>query len=378
MMSGFDRYFQIAPSFRDEDARADRSPGEFYQIDIEMSYVTQEDVFQVVEKLMIGLFQEFSKWPISEIPFPRIKFRDAIRTYGTDKPDLRIPLKIVDATAIFAETQTVFTQFKYVKAVLVPKGVTQARSFFDGLTEFYSKQAGSPLSWILVRDGQLRGNAAKVVTLSQFEQILAELGGNKDDAVVFSANNDETLLCKTLGLLRVELGRILDLTEKNVFRFCWIVDFPMFEMNDGKLDFSHNPFSMPKGGMEALLSQDPLEISANQYDIVCNGYELSSGAIRNHAPDIMYKAFEMVGYSRDVVDRKFPALINAFRFGAPPHGGIAPGLDRIMMLLADEPNLREVIAFPMNQRAQDLLMNAPSEVTPQQLKELHIRVVADE
>ncbi|MDI6775101.1 MAG: aspartate--tRNA ligase [Verrucomicrobiota bacterium] len=379
MVSGFDRYFQIAPCFRDEDARADRSPGEFYQLDIEMSFVTQDDVFAVVEDVIAGVFEEFSGRPI-ERPFRRISCRDAAVKYGTDKPDLRIPLEILDVSAAFRESG-----FQTFRKVVASGGVVRAlparriadkpRSFFDRLVD-YAKEIGSKgLAYLVWEGGAVKGPIAKFIAPPELTA-LAAMCNARDGDVVFFVGDREKEAARIAGELRLKLGKDLDLAEKNVYRFCWIVDFPMFEIDPEtrRLTFSHNPFSMPQGGMEALTIQDPLQLLAYQYDIVCNGVELSSGAIRNHRPDIMFKAFEIAGYSREEVERKFPSLVNAFRYGAPPHGGIAPGIDRIVMLLAGESNIREVIAFPMNQRAQDLMMGAPSEVTARQLRELHIRL----
>ncbi|MBT3274889.1 MAG: aspartate--tRNA ligase [Spirochaetales bacterium] len=381
MMAGFDKYFQIAPCFRDEDARADRSPGEFYQLDIEMSFVTQEDVFKVVEEVMSGTFQEFSKWEIESTPFPRITYADAMLKYGTDKPDLRNPIEIRDVTEIFKDTEfRAFTSAvkkgAVVRAIPVSKISDRPRSFFDRLVE-YSQSIGSKgLAYLVWNAGEIKGPIAKFLTEDQLSQI-ADQNAAQDGDVVFFVCDREKNAARIAGDVRTKLGQDLNLLEKEVYRFCWIVDFPMFEKESetGKIEFSHNPFSMPQGEIEALESMDPLDVLAYQYDIVCNGTELSSGAIRNHKPEIMYKAFEIAGYDKSVVDNKFPALINAFHYGAPPHGGIAPGVDRMIMLILDEPNLREVIAFPMNQRAQDLMMNAPNEVTDKQLEELSIRII---
>ncbi len=379
MVSGFDRYFQIAPCYRDEDARADRSPGEFYQLDLEMSFVTQDDVFRVVETMIHGLFQEFApQRTITPVPFPRVTYRDALLQYGTDKPDLRNPLRIVDLTELFPESGT-FRAFagKHVRGLRIPKGAAQARSFFDKLEEQAKAAGAKGMAWLMVEEGQsLKGPIAKFLGASEVVGILKVCHAELGDAIVFMADEDWERSSKLMGLIRERLGNLLELNEKDVYRFCWIVDFPMYEKNPdtGQIEFSHNPFSMPQGGRKALEEMNPLDIKAFQYDIVCNGYELSSGAIRNHDPETMYKAFQIAGYGRDEVDTRFRALINALKFGAPPHGGIAPGIDRIVMLLVDEPNIREVIMFPMNQNAEDLLMNAPNNVRPQQLKELHIRI----
>jgi aspartyl-tRNA synthetase len=379
MISGFDRYFQIAPCYRDEDARADRSPGEFYQLDLEMSFVEQEDVFRTVETLMHGLFQEFA--PSKEMrapPFPRITYHDAMLHYGSDKPDLRNPIRIVDVTSSFPASGS-FRAFagKQVRAIRIPKGAEKSRSFFDKLDEDAKSAGAKGLAWLLVEEqNTLKGPIAKFMGPLETAGVLQATGAVPGDAIVFMADESSERSSKLMGVIRDKLGNLLDLIEKDVFRFCWIVDFPMYELNPdtGKVEFSHNPFSMPQGSLSALNEKDPLEIKAFQYDIVCNGYELSSGAIRNHDPETMYRAFEIAGYERSDVDQRFRALISALKFGAPPHGGIAPGIDRIVMLLTEERNIREVIMFPMNQNAEDLLMNAPNTVRPEQLKELHIRV----
>ena len=379
MISGFDRYFQIAPCYRDEDARADRSPGEFYQLDLEMSFVTQDDVFRVVETLMHGLFEEFApKRPITPLPFPRITYEDAMLRYGSDKPDLRNPIRIVDLTPLFPAAGS-FKAFagKHVRAIRIQKGAERSRSFFDRLEEDAKAAGAKGLAWVLVEeDRSLKGPIAKFIGPAETTSILQTSEAVPGDAIVFMADEASERASKLMGVIRDKLGNLLDLIEKDVFRFCWIVDFPMYELNPdtGKIEFSHNPFSMPQGGLASLNEKDPLHIKAFQYDIVCNGYELSSGAIRNHDPETMYRAFEIAGYSRSEVEQRFRALISALKYGAPPHGGIAPGIDRIVMLLTDERNIREVIMFPMNQNAEDLLMNAPSTVRPEQLKELHIRI----
>ncbi len=377
MISGFDRYFQIAPCYRDEDARADRSPGEFYQLDLEMSFATQDDVFQVVETLLSGLFREFApQRPATPTPFPRIPFAEAMLTYGTDKPDLRNPLVIKDLSSVFAGSDFRAFAGKTVRAIRIPNGGQKARSFFDRLEETAKLGGAKGLAWVLIEaDGSFKGPIAKFITALQAE-VAQTMNAAPDDAIIFLADDSVELTAKILGGLRTTLGESLGLIESDVFRFCWIVDFPMFVKDEekGTVEFGHNPFSMPQGGLAALTEMDPLDIRAFQYDIVCNGYELSSGAIRNHHPEIMYRAFEIAGYGREEVDGRFRALINALKFGAPPHGGIAPGIDRIVMLLADEPNIREVIMFPMNQNAEDLMMNAPNTVRDEQLKELHIRI----
>ncbi len=378
MVSGFDRYFQIAPCYRDEDSRADRSPGEFYQLDLEMSFVTQDDVFKAVEALLTGVFTEFRPdRPVTSAPFPRIAYSDAMLKYGSDKPDLRNPLVIVDLSAMFKESTFRAFAGKVVRAINIPAGAGKSRTFFDKLEEQAKSGGAAGLAWLTVEaDGSLKGPIAKFLTPENVADLKSECGAAVGDAVIILADTDVPKMCRILGGLRDGLGRQLGLIEENVYKCCWIVDFPMYETgDDGKIAFSHNPFSMPQGGLDALNNQDPLTIKAFQYDIVCNGYELSSGAIRNHRPEIMYRAFEIAGYQRDEVNSRFKALINALKYGAPPHGGIAPGVDRIVMLLADEPNIREVIMFPMNQNAEDMMMNAPNTVRPEQLRELHIRAV---
>ncbi len=423
MVSGFDRYFQIAPCFRDEDARADRSPGEFYQLDLEMSFVTQEDVFSTIEPVMRGVFEEFANVNgfTRSVPagaFPRIPFRESIAKYGTDKPDLRNPLLIHDISEIIrqAPIKSFLTDGVdaggVVKVIRVPDLVGRPRSFFTRIEDWAKAELGvgglanlqikrlnralmsndvtldevkaaferGDTDIISVAEGsppELGGPLLKFLVLSDIEKIIELTGADEGDVIFFLAHKSSSDAAKLAGQLRTKLGTDLGLVQEGEFRLCWIVDFPMFEWNEEekKVDFSHNPFSMPQGEMEALETQDPLTILAYQYDIVCNGVELSSGAIRNHRPDIMLKAFEIAGYGPEVVEEKFGGMLNAFRFGAPPHGGIAPGIDRIVMLLAGTSNIREVIAFPLNQQAQDLLMQAPSEVSDRQLKELHIRVV---
>ena len=382
MMSGFDRYFQIAACFRDEDARADRSPGEFYQLDIEMSFVTQEDVFNAVEPVLRGVFEEFGGGlPVTQ-KFPHIAFKDAIRWYGSDKPDLRNPIKMQNVTEHFAGSGfKVFANMiaadakAEVWAIPAPKG--GSRAFCDRMNSWAQQQGQPGLGYIFWRDGEEggAGPVAKNIGPERTDAIRSQLGLGVGDAAFFVAGQPAKFY-KFAGEARNRVGEELSLTAKDRFEFCWIVDFPMYEWNedDKKVDFSHNPFSMPQGGLEALTSKDPLDILAYQYDIVCNGVELSSGAIRNHRPDIMKKAFEIAGYPEDVLLEKFGGMYRAFQFGAPPHGGIAPGVDRIVMLLCNEPNIREVVLFPMNQQAQDLLMGAPGEATPKQLRELHIRL----
>ncbi|MFF9866445.1 aspartate--tRNA ligase [Streptomyces sp. NPDC013953] len=376
MISGFDRYFQIAPCFRDEDARADRSPGEFYQLDIEMSFVEQEDVFQPVEKLMTELFEEFGGGRHVTSPFPRIPFREAMLKYGSDKPDLRARLELVDITDVFADSGFKAFAGKHVRALPVPDVADQTRKFFDSLGDFAVEHGAKGLAWIRVgEDMALTGPIAKFLTEDDVTTLVERLGLKPGHAVFFGAGEFDEV-SKIMGAVRVEAAKRAGHFEENVFRFCWIVDFPMYEKDEetGRIDFSHNPFSMPQGGLEALETQDPLDILGWQYDIVCNGVELSSGAIRNHEPDIMFKAFEIAGYDRETVEREFTGMLKAFQYGAPPHGGIAPGVDRIVMLLADEPNIRETIAFPLNGNAQDLMMGAPTELEEARLRELNIQL----
>jgi aspartyl-tRNA synthetase len=392
MIAGFDRYFQIAPCFRDEDARADRSPGEFYQLDIEMSFVTQEDVFQAVEPVLRGVFEEFSEGkPVTQV-FPRIRYADAMLTYGSDKPDLRNPLEIVDVTEEFSREQVTFNAFKnviraggVVRAIPAPGAAGQPRSFFDKLNEWARSEGAAGLGYIVFEEegGQLSGKGpiAKFIPAEVQAAIADKAGVRVGDAVFFSAG-ESAKAAALAGKARVRLGDELGLVEKSQFAFCWITDFPMYEWSEEekKIDFSHNPFSMPNMEPESFLALDPddkdtlLNLKAIQYDIVCNGIELSSGAVRNHRPDVMKKAFAIAGYPEEVLEQKFGGMLRALSLGAPPHGGIAPGIDRIVMLLCGEENLREVVLFPMNQRAEDLLMGAPSEVTPKQLRELHIRL----
>ena len=374
MASGFDKYFQIAPCFRDEDARADRSPGEFYQLDTEMCFATQEDVFAVMEEVLSGVFTEFSPkgYSVDKGPFRRIKYRDAIRDYGSDKPDLRNPLIIKDVTDILEEKAPFFEKGKTIKAVAV-NGANVGRKFIDALTEKVKLNGASSMYWFkLDEKGELQGGITKFAV--DCKDALVERLDVKAGAFV-ALIAEEKDAWKQAGYLRTELGVGLDLLEKNAFRFCWIVDFPMYELDDeGNIGFSHNPFSMPQGGLDALNTMNPLDILAYQYDSVVNGVELSSGAVRNHEPAIMEKAFEIAGYGIDVIEKKFSALYNAFKFGAPPHAGIAPGVDRMVMLLAGEQSIREIIVFPMDRNARDILMNAPSTVTEQQLRDVHIKL----
>jgi aspartyl-tRNA synthetase len=381
MIAGFDRYFQIAPCFRDEDSRADRSPGEFYQLDFEMSFVTQDDVFAAIEPVLAGLFEEFARGrKVSPAPFPRIPFETAMLKYGSDKPDLRNPLEIVDVSEAFRGGGFgIFAKAveggAAVRAIPAPGAAAQPRSFFDKLNDWARKQGAAGLGYIVYGEDGPKGPIAKNLEPERTAAIKRAAGVSDGDAVFFAADKPAAA-AKFAGLVRDLLARELDLLEANSYRFCWIVDFPMYERDEqtGRIEFSHNPFSMPQGGLEALENNDPLTIKAFQYDIVCNGVELSSGAIRNHLPEVMYKAFAIVGYSQDEVEARFGGLLTALKYGAPPHGGSAPGLDRIVMLLADEPNLREIVAFPMNQRAEDLMMQAPAEVPPERLRELSLRL----
>jgi len=385
MVAGFDRYFQIAPCFRDEDARADRSPGEFYQLDFEMSFVTQDDVFNAIEPVLAGLFAEFangkSVTPAGE--FPRIPYREALLKYGSDKPDLRNPLMIADVGPHFVGSgfglfAGLVEKGMVVRAVPAPGTAEKSRKFFDEMNDWARAEGFAGLGYATRKGGEWGGPIAKNHGTEGMDKLAVELGLGPDDGLFFAAG-PEAQAAKLAGLARTRVAEQLGLIEQGSFKFCWIVDFPMFEYDEDakKVDFSHNPFSMPQGELEALETKDPLDILAWQYDIVCNGVELSSGAIRNHRPDIMYKAFEIAGYSREEVDTNFPGMIGAFKYGAPPHGGSAPGIDRIVMLLADEPNIREVILFPMTQKAEDLMMNAPAPVSERQLKELSIKLVVD-
>lgn len=384
MVAGFDRYFQIAPCFRDEDARADRSPGEFYQLDFEMSFVTQEDVFNAIEPVLHGVFEEFSGGKqVTPPPFPRIAFKESMLKYGSDKPDLRNPIVISDVTEVFrgggfGVFAKAIEEGSVVRAIPAPGAGVRARSFFDGTNQWAKDEGFAGLGYINFKGGEGGGGVAKNLGPERVAQLVAQMQLGPDDGVFFACAKPN-IAAKLAGLARTRVGQELDLIEKNTFKFCWIVDFPMYEWDEleQKVIFSHNPFSMPQGEMEALQTQNPLDILAFQYDIVCNGIELSSGAIRNHKPEIMYKAFEIAGYAQSVVDEQFRGMITAFKYGAPPHGGSAPGVDRIVMLLADEPNIREVILFPMNQKAEDLMMGAPSEVSQKQLRELGIRFIGD-
>ncbi|MBV9881770.1 MAG: aspartate--tRNA ligase [Sphingomonadaceae bacterium] len=382
MVAGFDRYFQIAPCFRDEDARADRSPGEFYQLDFEMSFVTQDDVFEAIEPVLAGVFEEFAngKTVTPAGAFPRIPYREAMLKYGSDKPDLRNPILIADVSDHFKGSgfglfARIVEGGGVVRAIPAPGTGGMSRKFFDDMNDWARSEGHAGLGYVTRKSGELGGPIAKNHGEEATRALFDQLGLGPDDGLFFAAGK-EAQAAKLAGAARTRVGEQLGLIDQGAFEFCWIVDFPMYEYDEEakKVDFSHNPFSMPQGGLEALEGKDPLDILAFQYDIVCNGVELSSGAIRNHRPDIMYKAFEIAGYSREDVDTNFAGMINAFKFGAPPHGGSAPGIDRIVMLLAGEPNIREVVLFPMNQRAEDLMMNAPGEVTAKQLRELHIRL----
>jgi aspartyl-tRNA synthetase len=383
MVAGFDRYFQIAPCFRDEASRADRSPGEFYQLDLEMSFVTQDDVFDAVAPVLAGVFEEFGKGrAVTKPPFPRITFDDAMLKYGTDKPDLRNPLIIADVGEVFAGSDfAVFSKLVekggVVRAIPAPGAAGRPRSFFDKLNDWARGEGAPGLGYVVFSEAdEAKGPIAKFLDAPRLARLKELAGVGPGDAVFFVADTDKNAAAKLAGAARTRIGGELGVVATGEFRFCWIVDFPMFERNEdtGQIEFSHNPFSMPQGGLEALETQDPLTIKAYQYDIVCNGVELSSGAIRNHLPAIMYKAFEIAGYAASEVEARFGGMLNAFKYGAPPHGGSAPGIDRIVMLLADTPNIREIVAFPMNQQAQDLLMQAPSPVPPARLKELHIKL----
>ena len=382
MVAGFDRYFQIAPCFRDEDARADRSPGEFYQLDFEMSFVTQDDVFNALEPVLHGVFEEFGKGrAVTSTPFPRIAYKESMLKYGSDKPDLRNPLVIQDVTEHFRGSgfgifAGIVESGGVIRAIPAPGAGAGSRKFFDDMNVWARGEGHAGLGYINIKDGVPGGPIAKNHGEEKTARLIDALGLGPNDGVFFAAGK-ELQAAKLAGAARTRVGEELGLIEQDVFKFCWIVDFPMYEYDEEnkKIDFSHNPFSMPQGEMEALETKDPLDILAWQYDIVCNGVELSSGAIRNHKPEIMYKAFEIAGYSKEEVEQNFSGMLNAFKYGAPPHGGSAPGVDRIVMLLADEPNIREVVVFPMNQKAEDLMMGAPSEVSMKQLRELNIRIV---
>ena len=381
MVSGFNKYYQIAPCFRDEDPRADRAPGEFYQLDFEMSFATQEDVFKVIEEVVPYTFEKFTDWKVDKGPFVRIPYKEAMEKYGIDKPDLRNPLIIQDVTEVFKGSDFNAFKDKTIKTIIVPNGAEQGRKFFDKMGEFATTDevGAKGLAWTkLDSEGNVQGGIAKFITDEIKEKLEKDFGLEKNASIFFIADEFEKAQ-KIAGLVRIELGKRLDLIEKGVYKFCFIVDFPMYELSDeGTIDFSHNPFSMPQGGLEALENKNPLDILAYQYDLVCNGYEMASGAVRNHDPEIMVKAFEIAGYSEEDVKNRFGALYNAFQYGTPPHAGAAPGIDRMIMLIADSQNIREVIAFPKNKKARDLLMRAPSVVTEQQLKDVHITLDLDE
>ena len=377
MVSGFDKYYQIAPCFRDEDPRADRAPGEFYQLDFEMSFAEQEDVLKVLGEVFTTVFKTHTNWKVDEAPFIKIPYLEAMEKYGSDKPDLRNPLIVQDVTDIFENVEFNAFKGKIVKAIVVPNGANQGRKFFDSMCDFATQEVGAKgLAWIKVDEqNTVSGGLAKFITPEVQKKLEEKIEMKPNSSVFFMADELKTVQ-KIAGAIRIELGNRLDLLEKNVYRLCYIVDFPMYELSDeGTIDFNHNPFSMPQGGMEALETMNPLDILAYQYDVVCNGYEVASGAVRNHDPELMVKAFEIAGYSEEEVETRFGALYNAFQYGTPPHAGAAPGLDRIVMLVADSKNIREVIAFPKNKKARDLLMRAPSKVHQKQLDDVHIKIV---
>ena len=375
MVSGFDKYYQIAPCFRDEDPRADRAPGEFYQLDFEMSFAEQKDVLSVLEDIFTTIFKKHTNWKITDTPFPRIPYKEAMEKYGSDKPDLRNPLIIQDVTQLFKDTEFNAFKKKTIKAIIVENGAEQGRKFFDNMGEYaVNELEAKGLAWVkFEKENEITGGIAKFIT-KEIKKGLEEIGAKPNGAIFFFADEFKKAQ-KIAGGVRLELGKRLDLIEKGVYKFCFIVDFPMYELSDeGTVDFNHNPFSMPQGGMEALITKNPLDILAYQYDAVCNGYEITSGAVRNHSPEIMVKAFEIAGYEEETIKTKFGALYNAFQYGTPPHAGAAAGLDRLVMLAANSDNIREVIAFPKNKKARDLLMRAPSKVTEQQLKDVHIKI----
>ena len=377
MVSGFDKYYQIAPCFRDEDPRADRAPGEFYQLDFEMSFAEQEDVLQVLGEIFTTVFKTHTNWKVDEMPFRKIPYLEAMEKYGSDKPDLRNPLIIQDVTNIFEHVDFNAFKDKTVKAIVVENGEKQGRKFFDSMTEYATEEVGAKgLAWLKVdSENVVSGGISKFITPEVQKELENQIGMKTNCSVFFMADEFKTVQ-KIAGAIRIELGNRLDLLEKNVYRLCNIVDFPMYELSDeGTVDFNHNPFSMPQGGMKALETMNPLDILAYQYDVVCNGYEVASGAVRNHDPELMVKAFGIAGYSEEEVENRFGALYNAFQYGTPPHAGAAPGLDRMVMLVADSKNIREVIAFPKNKKARDLLMRAPSKVHEKQLEDVHIKVV---
>ena len=382
MVAGFDRYFQIAPCFRDEDGRADRSPGEFYQLDFEMSFVTQDDVFETIEPVFSGLFEEFGNGrQVTSVPFPRIPYDDSMMKYGSDKPDLRNPLIISDVTETFRGSDfKIFARAVegggVVRAIPAPGAAARPRSFFDKLNDWAREEGAKGLGYIVFENGVGKGPIANNIDAERVQSIADTTGLGDGDAVFFVCDAPSATV-RFSAAVRTRVCEELELLEKDSFRFCWIVDYPLYELDEetGRIEFSHNPFSMPQGGLDVLENDDPLSIKAFQYDIVCNGTELSSGAIRNHLPEIMYRAFEIAGYNREDVESRFGGMLNALKYGAPPHGGAAPGIDRIVMLLADEPNLREIVAFPMNQQAQDLMMGAPAPAEENHLRDLHLRVV---
>jgi len=374
MISGFDKYYQIAPCFRDEDPRADRSPGEFYQLDLEMAFVEEEDVLKVLEDVIGHTFTTLSTSKISETPFIRIPYRESIDKYGSDKPDLRNPLVLSDLTEVFSNTEFIVFKNKTIKCIAVDTS-SVTRKFFDEMVKCAKEELGlGGLAWIKINeDGTTAGSIAKYITEDMLTKI-KEITNAKEGYGLFFLAGEYEQVCKETGNVRIELGKRLNLIDNDVYKFCFVIDFPMYELNDGKIDFAHNPFSMPKGGLESLVNMDPLDILAHQYDLVCNGYEIASGAVRNHNTDVMTKAFEIAGYTKEHVENKFGALFNAFKYGAPPHAGAAPGIDRIVMLLCKESSIREVIAFPKNSKARDLLMQAPNFVSEQQLKDVHIEI----
>jgi len=376
MVSGFNKYYQIAPCFRDEDPRADRAPGEFYQLDFEMSFATQEDVLKVLEQVFIEVFTKHTNWKVDSAPFIRIPYLEAMEKYGSDKPDLRNPLIIQDVTDVFEDSEFKVFESKTIKAIVVPNGGANPRKFFDSMTEFAVQEAEAKgLAWVKFDEANNPvGGIAKFIDEERKEKLQSKLNANKEDSIFFIADEFKKAQ-KIAGTVRLELGNRLDLVKKGEYKLCFIVDFPMYELSDdGKIDFCHNPFSMPQGEMQALETMNPLDILAYQYDVVCNGYEVASGAVRNHDPRIMVKAFEIAGYKEDEIKNRFGALYTAFQYGAPPHAGAAPGLDRMVMLVADSSNIREVIAFPKNKKAKDLLMRAPSAVTEEKLKDVHIKI----
>ena len=380
MVSGFNKYYQIAPCFRDEDPRADRAPGEFYQLDFEMAFCTQEDVFKVLEDIVPYTFKKFTNWNVDEGPFIRIPYKEAMEKYGTDKPDLRNPLVIQDVTELFKDSDFKAFENKTIKIIIVPNGANQGRKFFDKMTDFAIEELGAKgLAWTkLEQDGNITGGIAKFITDDIKVKLIKDYNFKNGDSIFFIADELKTAQ-KIAGDIRIELGKRLELLEKDTYRFCFIVDFPMYELNDdGKIDFCHNPFSMPQGALNDLETKDPLDILAYQYDLVCNGYEMASGAVRNHNPEIMLKAFEIAGYKEEDIKEKFGALYKAFQYGTPPHAGAAPGIDRMIMLITNSQNIREIIAFPKNKKARDLLMKAPSIVSDEQLKDVHIKTNLDD